>query len=74
MRIANPFVMITHVIGSLPEADIGQQSADTIKLDFSFRCLGADLDALGAVHEVKGGNQITKVLPSTPRKETNRRQ
>jgi hypothetical protein len=36
MRIANPFIMITHVIGSLLEADVGQQSADTIKLNFRF--------------------------------------
>jgi hypothetical protein len=31
--------MITHIIGSLHEADVGQQSADTIKLNFRF--LGA---------------------------------
>ena len=36
MRIANPFIMITHVIGSLREADVGWQSADTIKLNFRF--------------------------------------
>jgi hypothetical protein len=36
MRIANPFFMITHVIGSLHEADVGWQSADTIKLNFRF--------------------------------------
>jgi hypothetical protein len=38
MRIANPFIMIAHVIASLREADVGQQSADTIKFDFRFRC------------------------------------
>jgi hypothetical protein len=32
MRIANPFIMITHVIASLREADAGQQSAGTIEL------------------------------------------
>ena len=37
MRVANPFIMITHVIGSLREADVGLQSADTIKLNFRFR-------------------------------------
>ncbi len=36
MRIANPFIMITHVIGSLREADVGWQSADTTKLNFRF--------------------------------------
>jgi len=39
MRIASPFIMITHIIGSLHEADVGWQSADTIKLNFRF--LGA---------------------------------
>jgi hypothetical protein len=39
MRVANPFIMITHVIGSLREADVGQQSADTIKLNFRFGCV-----------------------------------
>jgi hypothetical protein len=28
--------MITHIIGSLHEADVGWQSADTIKLNFRF--------------------------------------
>jgi hypothetical protein len=42
-------------IGSLPEADVGEQPADTIKLNFRFRCLGA-------VHEVKVRDQTTKVL------------
>jgi hypothetical protein len=37
MRIANPFIMIAHVIASLHEADVGQQSADTIKFGFRFR-------------------------------------
>jgi hypothetical protein len=55
MRIANPFIMIIHVIGSLREADVGEQSADTIKLNFRFRCPRA-------VHEVKVGHQSTKVL------------
>jgi hypothetical protein len=66
MRIANPFITITHVIGSLRgihdfgptlglfsrvrKADVGQQSADTIKLNFRFRCPGAG-------HEVKVGDQ-----------------
>jgi hypothetical protein len=36
MRIANPLIMNTHVIGSLREADVGYQSADTIKLTFRF--------------------------------------
>jgi len=36
MRIASPFIMITHIIGSLREADAGQQSAGTIKLNFRF--------------------------------------
>ena len=39
MRVANPFIMITHVIGSLREADVGLQSADTIKLNFGFGCV-----------------------------------
>ena len=38
MRIGNPFIMITHVIGFLREADVGSQSADTIKLKFRFQC------------------------------------
>jgi hypothetical protein len=41
MRIAHPFIMIAHVIGSLCEADVGRQSAGTIKLGFRFRCRGA---------------------------------
>ena len=53
MRAANPF--ITHVIGSLREAEVGWQTVDTIKLHFRFRCPGA-------VNEVKFGGQITKVL------------
>jgi hypothetical protein len=28
--------MITHIIGSLHEADVGWQSADTIKMNFRF--------------------------------------
>ena len=35
MRIAGPFIMFTHVIGSLCEADVGRQSAATIKLSFN---------------------------------------
>jgi hypothetical protein len=38
MRIANPFITITHVIGSLRESDVGKQSADTTKSNFRFRC------------------------------------
>src|SRR5882672_7502161 len=36
MRIASPFIMITHIIGSLHKADVGWRSADTIKLNFRF--------------------------------------
>ena len=36
MRITDPFIMITHVIGSLRKADVGWQSADTIKMNFRF--------------------------------------
>jgi hypothetical protein len=38
MQIANPFINITHVIGSLREADVDWESADTIKLNFRFQC------------------------------------
>jgi hypothetical protein len=34
--IADPFLVITHVIGSLREADVDWQSADTIKSNFRF--------------------------------------
>ena len=50
MRIANPFIMIAHVIASLrEEADVGWQRADTIKFDFKFRFPGTR-------HEVKVGD------------------
>jgi len=55
MRIASPFIMIIHVIGSLREADVGQQSADTIKLNFRFRCPRRCARS-------KVGDQTTKVL------------
>src|SRR5258708_3432254 len=49
------------------EAHIGSQSADTIKLNFRFRCPGA-------VHEVKGQgpDHESACQPSTSWKETNR--
>jgi hypothetical protein len=37
-RIADPFIMIIHGIGSLPEADMRWPCAETIKFDFRFRC------------------------------------
>jgi hypothetical protein len=74
MRIASPFIMIIHVIGSLREADVGQQSADTIKLNFRFRCprrcarskVGDQTTKVLAIYVVERGKPLATAWPPFP--------